>query len=245
MGDTKVTGMATISAIQIVIVFAFGYLAYALHALDKKGSIAAAILGIFVLQFGGVYPFLALLIFVIMGVLSTKYKYSEKLRTGIAQERKGIRSWGNVLGNGLGTAIFVILEYITRQDFLWAAAFASIATANADTLASELGKVLGKDPRMITNFKPAKPGVNGAISIQGEFFALVGAMAIGVIAMVVTQYKWQIFLATLLGGFIGCNIDSIVGATLENKGIVDNNGTNFIATLAGGIAGAIIFLALV
>ncbi|NJE07789.1 DUF92 domain-containing protein [Thermococcus sp. M39] len=237
--------MAVISAIQIAIIFVFGYLAYIGHALDKKGSIVAAVLGLFILQFGGVYPFLALLVFVIMGVLSTKYKYSEKLRSGIAQERKGIRSWGNVLGNGLGAVIFVILEYITRQDFLWAATFASIATANADTLASELGKVLGKEPRMITNFKPAKPGANGAISIQGEIFALVGAMTIGVIAMVVTQYKWQIFLATLLGGFIGCNIDSIVGATLENKGIVDNNGTNFIATLAGGIAGAIIFLALV
>ncbi|MBO8175733.1 MAG: TIGR00297 family protein [Thermococcus sp.] len=237
--------MTVSSAVQITIIFMFALLAYLVRALDKKGSIAAAILGILILQFGGVYPFLALLIFVVMGVLSTKYKYSEKLKSGIAQEKSGIRSWKNVLGNGLAAVIFVIIEHITRQDFLWAATFSAIATANADTLASEIGKVLGKEPRMITNFKPAKPGANGAISIQGEIFALVGAMAIGVIAMVITQYKWQIFLATLLGGFIGCNIDSIVGATLENKGIIDNNGTNFIATLTGGIAGAIIFLAIV
>jgi len=237
--------MTIIPVVQIAIVFVFGGLAYTCHVLDKEGSIAAVILGILILQFGGIYPFLALLTFVVMGVLSTKYKYSEKLKAGIAQEKKGIRSWGNVLGNGLAAVIFVIIEYITRQDFIWAAVFASIATANADTLASEMGKILGKKPKMITNLKPTKPGANGAISIQGEIFALVGAMSIGVIAMVVTQYRWQIFLATLLGGFIGCNIDSIVGATLENKGIVDNNGTNFIATLTGGIAGAIIFLALV
>ena len=239
------TGMAVISVIQIVMILVIGWLAYVCRALDRKGSIVAIILGILTLQFGGVYPFLALLTFVVMGVLSTKYKYHEKLKTGIAQEQKGVRGWKNVIGNGLATSIFVILEYLIKQDFLWTATFASIATANADTLASELGKVFGKNPKMITNLKPVKPGSNGAISLQGEIFALVGAIIIGIIATAVTSFKWQMFLATTMGGFIGCNIDSVVGATLEDRGIVDNNGTNFIATLAGGIAGAIIFLALV
>lgn len=231
--------------LQFGVLIIFGLIAYVSKALDKKGSAVAVFLGMLILYFGGVYPFLALLVFVVMGVFSTRYRYPEKLRMGIAQEKNGVRGWKNVLGNGLAAGMFMIFEHILQQDFLWVATFASIATANADTLASELGTVLGKKPRMITNLKPAKPGSNGAISLQGEIFALVGALVIGAIATGIAQYKWQVLLATLLGGFIGCNIDSIVGATLENRGIVDNNGTNFIATLAGGIVGAIIFLALV
>ena len=231
--------------LQFGILIVFGLIAYISKALDKRGSVVAVFLGMLILYFGGMYPFLALLAFVVMGVFSTKYRYYDKLRIGIAQEKNGVRSWKNVLGNGLAAGIFILFEHILHKDFLWVATFASIATANADTLASELGEVLGKNPRVITNLKPAKPGSNGAISLQGEIFATVGALVIGAIATGITQHKWQIFLATLLGGFIGCNVDSIVGATLENRGIVDNNGTNFIATLAGGMVGAIIFLALV
>ncbi|WP_457753185.1 DUF92 domain-containing protein [Thermococcus sp.] len=237
--------MTGIPMIQFIMLIVFGFAAYVFKALDKMGSVSAVFLGMLILYFGGMYPFLALVVFVVMGVLSTRYKYSDKLKIGIAEGKKGIRSWRNVLGNGLAAGIFVMFEHVFQQDFLWAATFASIATANADTLASELGKILGKKPRIITNLKPAKPGSNGAVSFQGELFAFIGALAIAFIAAEITQYKWQMLLATLLGGFIGCNIDSIVGATLENRGIIDNNGTNFIATIVGGVIGGIIFLALV
>ncbi|OPX67561.1 MAG: hypothetical protein A4E36_01590 [Methanoregulaceae archaeon PtaB.Bin009] len=39
----------------------------------------------------------------------------------------------------------------------------------------------------------------------------------------------------MLAGFIGTNIDSVVGALMENPGLVGNAGTNFLATLGGGV----------
>ena len=151
--------IATIAVIALV-----GALAYKLKALDGKGIIAAALVGVITIMFGGILPFLALLTFVLLGVFATKYRLAEKIERGIAQEGKGIRSWQNVLGNGLAAVMFLLIEYYTKQDVFWAATFSSIATANADTLASELGKIFGKAPKMITNLKPANVGENGAIS---------------------------------------------------------------------------------
>ncbi|WP_087035369.1 DUF92 domain-containing protein [Thermococcus litoralis] len=231
--------IATVAVIAVL-----GTLAYKLKALDAKGTIAAALIGVTTIVFGGIFPFLALLTFVLLGVFATKYHLAEKIKRGIAQEGKGTRSWQNVLGNGLAAVIFLLIEYYTKQDVFWAATFSAIATANADTLASELGKIFGKAPKMITNLKPANVGENGAISWQGELIALIGAFVISIFSVFLTPQKMEMLFAVTLGGFIGCNIDSLLGATLENKGVINNHHTNFLATIIGGIIGGIIFLSL-
>jgi len=42
-------------------------------------------------------------------------------------------------------------------------------------------------------------------------------------------------VACTIAGFIGTNLDSLIGALLENKGFLGNAGTNFLATLGGGL----------
>lgn len=229
------------AAADIAVVAGLGFGSYRFKALDAKGAVAAALLGLSVIELGGVYPFAALLTFVVLGVLATKYKFREKAKLGAAQSRNGIRSWGNVLGNGLAALIFLAFEYFSHMDVFWAASFAAIATANGDTLASELGKIFGKSPKLITTLKPAKPGTNGAVSWAGELFALAGALIMGLFALPVTAEKATMLLAVTLGGFIGVNLDSLIGATLENEGITDNNSTNFLASLLGGFIGAGLF----
>ncbi len=231
-------------AVDAAIVAGFGVGAYKMGALDWKGTLAASLLGLAVLELGGLYPFLALLTFALLGALATKYRYDEKRERKVAQSNNGVRSWGNVLGNGLPVLIFLIIERLSMLDVFWAATFSAIATVNGDTLASELGKVLGKSPRLITNLKPAKPGTNGAVSIEGELFALLGSIVIALFALPLTELKAQMFLAVTLGGFIGANLDSLIGATLENKRLIDNNATNFLAGLFGGLIGAGIFYVL-
>jgi len=232
-------------AVDAAVVSILGLGSYYFNALDAKGATAAAILGLLVIELGGVYPFLAMLTFVVAGVIATKYRFSYKARLRVAQEKDGVRSWGNVLGNGLAAAIFLAVEHFVHHDTFWAATFASIATANGDTLASELGKVFGRAPRMITNFQPAKPGTNGAVSWAGEIFALLGALMIVPFALPLTGHTAQMVLAVILGGWLGVNVDSLIGATLENRGITDNNSTNFLASLTGGLLGALAFSLLV
>jgi len=45
-----------------------------------------------------------------------------------------------------------------------------------------------------------------------------------------------------IAGFIGTNIDSLVGAVLENRGVFGNAGTNLVATAGGGISGILLAL---
>jgi uncharacterized protein (TIGR00297 family) len=229
------------AAVDIAVVAGLGFGSYRFKALDAKGALAAALLGLSVIELGGVYPFAALLTFVVLGVLATKYKFKEKAKLGAAQSRNGIRSWGNVLGNGLAAVIFLTFEYFSNMDVFWAASFAAIATANGDTLASELGKIFGKSPKLITTLKPVKPGTNGAVSWAGELFAFAGALIMALFALPVTSEKVIMLLAVTLGGFIGVNLDSLIGATLEKEGITNNNSTNFLASLFGGFVGAGLF----
>lgn len=230
-------------AVDVAVMAVLGLGAYRVRALDGRGSLAAALIGLAVVEFGGLYPFLAMLTFVVLGVLATKYRFSEKAKIGAAQSGNGIRSWGNVLGNGLPAVIFLAIEYLVHRDVFWAASFAAIATANGDTLASELGKVLGKNPRLITSLKPARPGTNGAISLAGEFFAFLGALIIAFFALSLTSHDLTMLFAVVTGGWIGVNLDSLIGATLENRGITNNNSTNFLASLLGGLIGALVFYA--
>ncbi|NJE10130.1 DUF92 domain-containing protein [Thermococcus sp. MAR1] len=229
------------AVVDIAVVAGLGFGSYRFKALDAKGAVAAAFLGLSVIELGGVYPFAALLTFVVLGVLSTKYKFREKAKLGAAQSRGGIRSWGNVLGNGLAALIFLAFEYFSQMDVFWAASFAAIATANGDTLASELGKVFGRNPKLITTLRPAKPGTNGAVSWMGELFGLLGAFVISMFALPLTTEKVTMLLAVTLGGLVGVNLDSLIGATLENEGITNNNSTNFLASLLGGFVGAGLF----
>lgn len=230
--------------IDVAVLAGAALLVYKRGALDVKGIIAAFFIGLITLELGGPIPFLALAAFLGIGTLATKYRYSEKAKLRIAEGKKGTRSWGNVLGNGLMATILIMVEYITRQDVIWIAALSSIATANADTLASELGKVFGKNPRLITSLKErVKAGTNGGVTIQGELFALLGALTIALIALPMFQNRVLALISITLGGFLGCNADSIIGATIENRGWFNNDLTNFAATVVGALFGALIFLA--
>ena len=44
-------------------------------------------------------------------------------------------------------------------------------------------------------------------------------------------------------GFVGCQIDSVIGATLERKGLVNKKTTNLLATCTGAILAYLILVA--
>jgi uncharacterized protein (TIGR00297 family) len=114
----------------------------------------------------------------------------------------------------------------------------SMATATADTLASEIGSTYRGQPRMITTLKKVKAGTDGAISILGEAAAIFGSVAIAAVAIplgVIGPDVTVAFFLAVVGGFIGTNFDSVLGATLQQRKLLTNEGVNFFSTMAGGI----------
>ena len=118
---------------------------------------------------------------------------------------------------------------------------ACVATAAADTLASEIG-VTGGIPYMITTLKKVPIGTNGGVTLVGETVALLGAFAVSLVALLIGVITPSMLVICTLAGFAGTNIDSFVGATLENKGFLGNAGTNLLATIGGGLCAVAIFL---
>ena len=60
---------------------------------------------------------------------------------------------------------------------------AALAEATADTLASELGEVLGGPPLLITTLRRVAPGTDGAISLAGTVAGTSGAVVVVLVAV--------------------------------------------------------------
>ncbi|WP_048130847.1 TIGR00297 family protein [Methanolacinia petrolearia] len=225
--------------LALVISFAFGLTAYRMKAADRSGLFSGALMGLLIIVFSNVTWFLLMLSFFILGTAFTKYKYEIKKREGVAESRGGVRGFTNVFANGLVALCGAVLYGIYGDLAFLALYVGSIAAATADTTASELG-MLGKQPFLITTLQPVPKGTDGGVTIMGEVLAILAALIIGIVAFALRIGPPEIIPVAVIAGFVGTNVDSLVGATLERKKIIGNSGTNMFCTIAGGVAGMLL-----
>ena len=233
-----VDGNLLITSILIV-----GLIAASLRAniLDKQGIIAATLLGLFVGFLGHWTWLLLLLCFLLSSHIATKWRFEEKTERGLNESTDGHRGWVNVAANGGMPALVALLTFLVDdwESGLWMFA-AAVAVATSDTWASEIG-CLDQRVRMITTLKPCEAGVNGGFSPNGQLAAVAGGLLIGASALVASLVMFsapvsdQIVIAGIVAGlgFLGCQIDSILGAVLENRGFLTKGSVNGLSIIAG------------
>jgi uncharacterized protein (TIGR00297 family) len=173
---------------------------------------------------------------------ATRLGREQKQRTGAAERRQG-RTAAQVAAN-LGVAAIVSSEFAQSWliDTRWlsqivpvlllAPMLAALAEAAADTVSSEIGQVLGGQPRMITTLRTVQPGVDGAVSLIGT---LAGFAAAGLVALAGTLAIGggpAMFWMSSTGGVFGLFFDSLLGATLERRGWLNNDAVNFLSTIS-------------
>jgi len=227
----------------VIVGFTFGYFAYRSKTADLSGLFSAALVGIILLVFANALWFMIMLFFFIIGSAATKYKYEYKKRIGVEQGQSGARGYRNVFANGIVAAAAAVLYGVFQQPVFVAMYVGCVATAAADTLASEIG-VTGGIPYMITTLKKVPIGTNGGVTLTGESVALLGGFLISLAAYLLNVITPEMMVICTIAGFVGTNLDSLVGATLENKGFLGNAGTNLIATIGGGLFAVVIYLVL-
>jgi uncharacterized protein (TIGR00297 family) len=225
----------------VIVGFTFAYFAYRSKTADLSGLFSSALVGIILLVFAGPRWFLVMLVFFILGSAATKYKFEYKKRIGVEQGRGGARGYRNVFANGIAATAAAVLFGVFQQPVFIVMYVGCVATAAADTLASEIG-VTGGIPRLITTLKNVPIGTNGGVTLVGETVALLGGLVVSVAAFLLGVITLPMVLLCTLAGFIGTNIDSFVGATLENRGFIGNAGTNLIATIGGGVVAVALLL---
>jgi len=118
---------------------------------------------------------------------------------------------------------------------------ASLSSATADTLSSELGMIYGRRFYNLLTLKPDERGLDGVISIEGTLLGIAGSAVIAAAFMLTTQCRLKTFLLIILAGTTGNLVDSLLGALLERKGWLTNNTVNFCNTLAAALLAAVLF----
>ena len=230
--------------VAVIIGFTFGYFAFRAKTADLSGLFSAALIGIILLIFAapqGTQWFLIMLTFFILGSAATRYKFEYKKRIGVDQGRGGARGYRNVFANGIVAAAAAVLFGVFQQPVFVVMYVGCVATAAADTLASEIG-VTGGVPYMITTLKKVPIGTNGGVTPTGEFVALLGSFTVSLVALLLNVITVEMMIICTIAGFVGTNIDSLVGALLENRGFFGNAGTNLVATIGGGVFAMVFYL---
>jgi len=224
-------------------------LSYVKKVFSLSGSVAAFVVGMVIGIFGDILWLFLLLIFLLVSFAATKYRFEWKKSEGFQEGKKGERSWKNVFANGAIPTAIAILSFVAEAADLSGNIFSkdiasflfvsSIAVAASDTAASEIGIV---DPRvyMITTLKRAPRGVDGGVSLTGTFSAFIAAAFTSVVAYVLFATFDTDLLAgpatlfiPMLCGFLGCQIDSVIGATYETRGRIGKLGNNILSVLMG------------
>ncbi len=218
---------------------AIGLLAYQRDSLSKSGVVGAIITGTAIFGFGGWTWGLVLIAFFVSSTLLSHFRQTDKTAMAEKFAKGERRDLAQTLANGgfgalLAVAVFLLIDLPGKPRlgnplyvYLTLAYFGAIASANADTWATELGVLSRTPPRLITTGKPVAPGTSGGVTWYGTVAALAGSAFIGVAAFVLIQgaalaTRGTLLLSDLpliwiasLAGLVGSLFDSLLGATLQ------------------------------
>lgn len=219
---------------QYIAILVFALIAYTARMLDFTGSFVAIFFGSLILYSSGEYYLLLLISFLVIGSLFTRFKYDYKKSIGVSEPGDGRRSMGPVIANGIIPTFMAVLgnPYIL---------VGALSAALADTMATEIG-VLNDKPILITTGERVKAGSRGAISPLGELAAIMGALIIAILAIVLIDGSGiEIVIIALISGLAGCNLDSLLGASMD---FLSKEEINLLGTLTGAAVSSGISLAM-
>ncbi|WP_035567305.1 DUF92 domain-containing protein [Hymenobacter sp. IS2118] len=221
----------------VVAVLGFG-MGYSVRAgkLTTAAAATGGVLGLLI-YLGGGFTGLGLLgLFFALGTAASGWRVADKRHLGLAEENKGRRTAGQVVANAGVAGLLGLLAWRlpTAAPLAGLVLAGSFAAATADTLSSELGNLYGRRYYHILTLQPDTRGLNGVVSVEGTALGLAGTAVLA--AAYCTGLGWgPAFWWLLVAGTAGNLLDSVLGATLERRGMLSNNAVNFLNTLTGAL----------
>jgi uncharacterized protein (TIGR00297 family) len=214
-----------------VVAIGFAVLARLMGAVTDGGALAGVLVAFALMLASGLAGFVPLAAVFLLTVVTTRVGYSRKQRLGVAECRRG-RTASQILANLCVAALCALpVIWLPRfSDVLLLAAMAALAEAAADTVSSEMGQATANRAYMITDFRPAAIGTNGAISVEGILSGCIAASIVAWASSFAGLVPWQRTPIVALAGVAGMLLDSVLGATWENAGRMGNDSVNFVST---------------
>jgi uncharacterized protein (TIGR00297 family) len=187
-----------------------------------------------------------LLTLVLLTFAATRFGRHRKEDLGIAEDKRGRRA-SQVAAN-LGVAVVAGIPLASALGFTSAATsnrialaamLAAMAEAAADTLSSEMGQVLGGEPRLLTTGRRVPRGTDGAVTAAGTLAGCAGAAAVVAAGQAALMLPRNLALTALAAAIAGLFFDSLLGAALERRGWLNNDAVNTLSTLFAAVVAAI------
>lgn len=214
---------------------------YAARAVSVSGAASGAIIGSAIFVALGWQGWMLLFVTFVAASMATRTGRARKQLLGIAEERGGRRGAGNAIANTGVAAIAAVLAGLDVHSAAARLAFvAALVAGGSDTIASEIGKAYGRRTWSITSLSRVPPGTSGAMSLEGTIAGLLGAAALGALAIGLGLLALSSLALVVIAATIGAVVESWLGATLEQPGILNNDVLNFINTAAAAGAALIV-----
>ena len=236
--------------VAILLALLFGVTAFVLNWLTYDGALAASIFGVISYGIGGWQVAVIVLFFFISASLLSKDIAATEDSLSVKFRRDGKQVWAN----GFWLCLWVLIWFISDEVIFLAASLASIATATADTWATEIGSRPNNKTYLITSFNEVSAGTDGGISYKGSFGALLGSALISILSWL-TLNEVSLVICIIIGvtGFFGCLVDSLLGVKLQGSSLklpfLSNNETgtitvnnNIVNWLSTGTASILVLL---
>jgi len=219
---------AHISLIWFILLVILGLVVYYMRFLDLPATLVAVFFGLLILISSKPAFLVALIDFLILGYLISRFRYDEKKQKKVAEKKAGTRTINPVIANGIAPVFFSLVYNLD----CWAAILlftGAIAGALGDVFATEIGCLTNWAYLPFSGKVPV--GERGAISMLGELGSVIGGALMGLIlAYLFSDYRLVFF--SILAGFIGSNIDSMLNGYVPN---ITRSEVNVLSTLATGI----------
>jgi uncharacterized protein (TIGR00297 family) len=168
----------------------------------------------------------ALIALFMLTFAATRYGRRKKEARGLAEMRSGRRA-SQVVANLGVAALFASVGW-------YGGCLAALAEATADTVSSEVGQAVGGPTWLITKFTRVPAGKDGGVSVAGTLAGVLGA---GLVVMVGSPglVRWTDGVVVFVCACAGLAFDSVLGATVEERGWLGNDLVNFCSTLFAAV----------
>ncbi len=218
------------AAIAVTAIFALW--ARWLKGVTPAGALAGFGVALAIYLGAGVSGFFVLFGVFLITAAATRWRRTVKEQHGKVVQHNG-RDGRQVLANVFAAAAicFACVFYPAATTYLMPGVIAALAETAADTVSSEMGEALRGPTFMLIGFRRVEPGPDGAISFGGTTWGLLAALFVAMMAWItgLLDIWWSLTAAGC--GFAGMLFDSVLGATLERRGLLGNDGVNFLATV--------------